>query len=451
MIYRRDPKDRRVLERLGIGYIASLLLHALLAILFFAPMLTSSQEGSTENVQGSTMVTLERRAPAAAAQPSAAPKEAAPVPHAPVAPQVHHAQPHPPAKQQPSDRRPELSKFAPTAPPQATPQPLVTVAPAPQPTTAVIETNPKEDQAAVPVSVPTAAAVAVTVKVPPTAAPSPVPTSAPSVAPSPKPPAPTAVPSARPTIAASVAPSALPSTAPAIARATALPTQSAAPGPLSSASPAPKAGAPSPGPKPAPPTIAKAGNAPSPGPKGESSPGPREGARPLASSAPRQPVTVPSTPTPAPQRTPRPTPASNAPDINAKLRGLLPSNAVNPTTKSYGARPDIAAHLEPTPPPAVAAQTKYLLQQPSGDERLMKMWVTSVNGEGLTRTCTGWLVRYPQPLRDHTVGGNIFNTGSQGGTLANGMSGLAPIVEGITTIGCATRNLTPYAQQTPTP
>ena len=92
---------------------------------------------------------------------------------------------------------------------------------------------------------------------------------------------------------------------------------------------------------------------------------------------------------------------NRAADINAKLRSLLPNNPVNPSSKQYA--PEISLHgsLEPTPPPAVLAQTKYLYRSgwspshPGASEARVEMWVTSIRKAGVTTMCTGWLVRYP--------------------------------------------------------
>ncbi len=56
----------------------------------------------------------------------------------------------------------------------------------------------------------------------------------------------------------------------------------------------------------------------------------------------------------------------------------------------------LPAALEPTPPPEVLAQTKYIYKSRGGSsEGQVVMWVTSTHKAGPTTMCTGWLVRYP--------------------------------------------------------
>ncbi|MDE2482639.1 MAG: hypothetical protein KGN02_10660, partial [bacterium] len=219
-MWRRDPRDRRYPERLAGSTLASLLFHALLAVLLFSVVINSAQEGATESVSGGTLVTIERRVPVVASVPVAA-HRAAPMPHAPRIAPAHHAPAAQPPHQAQPPQKPELSHIVPSAPPQASPLPQATVVPTAQPTAPLIETQPQPDLPAVPTSVPTAVAVAVTVKIPPTAAPSPVPTTVPSARPSPRPPVPTAAPTDRPHTPAPVATAApTASSAPQVARAT---------------------------------------------------------------------------------------------------------------------------------------------------------------------------------------------------------------------------------------
>ena len=141
-------------------------------------------------------------------------------------------------------------------------------------------------------------------------------------------------------------------------------------------------------------------------------------------------------------------------DINAKLRALLPHNAVNPTQMNVNERVALNASMEPTPPPEVLAQTKYILQQRgSGGDAAIKMWVTSVRHDGPAMVCEGWLLRYPrssqpgyaQGTMAHPVSGGIqiSTAGAPGGTLP-------PIVEEHASAVCTARELVPFAQQ-PTP
>ena len=70
MKFERDPRDRRYRERLAGSTLASLVLHALLAMLLVGLVMSSSQEGATENTEGGTVVTIERRTPAVASEAS---------------------------------------------------------------------------------------------------------------------------------------------------------------------------------------------------------------------------------------------------------------------------------------------------------------------------------------------------------------------------------------------
>lgn len=412
-MFKRDERDPRLRERLAGSTFISLALHVLFAALLFSVALSTAQEGASESVVGASIVTLEQRAPVVArAAPSAVP--AAPVPVAPkIAPKVQHppvvraaARPIPP-------RRHELSVLKPSASPNPTPVPQASPKPNPQPTTPVIEPNPSTEIAAVPTAVPTIAPQSIAVKLPPTAAPSPVPTARPTAAPTPKPAEPTAAPTAAP--------------------ATPSPVQSMVP----TASPKP-AGTPSPSPTQAP-VIAKltAGRAPTPGPAGTSSPGPRAAAAAGKKPGPQRPVTVAPTPSPAPTPHPLHTPArgSSGFDINAKLRALLPHNAVVPTEVSAPQHISLAGQLEPTPPPTVLAATKYLYRGSGGGDAL-KMWVTSTRRVGPLLFCDGWMLRYPPNVEpSHNV--TLFGAQRSGR--------LPPIVEARASVPCSARALEPFA------
>lgn len=154
---------------------------------------------------------------------------------------------------------------------------------------------------------------------------------------------------------------------------------------------------------------------------------------------------------------PKPTATPRAiPDINAKLRAMLPSGPVTPGSKQYAPQLSLHGRLEPTPPPEVLAKTKYLYEAPpGGSERRVVMWVTSIRKAGPTTICTGWLVRYPltgtapvPPVAQHVNDIPPANgtQASVGGAAGSGYG--APIVEGITTMACEGRRLVPYAGST---
>lgn len=443
----RDPKDRRYRERLAGSYTASIFVHAMLAALLFSMLSTSSQEGATESLQGGEVVTLEHRAPVV---PQTAPAQAAaPQPHAPIVAPVEHAPVTQPARQRPQQNLHELAKIVPSAPPNPRPIPQSSAQPNPQPTQEVYEPKPENQLPAVPTSVPSVVAVAVTIKVPPTAAPSPVPSAPPTAQPTPRPPAPTAQPTAKPATPAPPAPTA----AVAQVKATAAPQHSPIPGPVASASPAAKPGVPSPSPTTGSAVAKTSGTAPSPGPKGLGSPGPQPGNAGVSKPGPARPINVPSTPRPSIGTSGAGAGGHHGPSaeaLNAKLRALLPSGTpVTPQSREYRQTVSINGKLEPTPPPDVLAQTKYLYEDlGTGGERRIKMWVTSVHRSGPFTICDGWLLRYPEPTR---VGGNARPAiglrigGASSGSLAPFASGLAPIVEASASMDCSARHLVPFA------
>lgn len=453
----RDPRDRRYPERLAGSFLASLLIHAFLAALLFTVLVSSSQEGATENVQGGQVITIERLTPVVAANPPASVRAAPPVPHVTrIAPLQHAPLVAPQAQRLPTNRH-ELAVQAPTAPPNPRPIPQQTPQPNPQPTQNVFEVQPRNQVPAAPMTVPTPAPVAVATKPPPTTTPSPAPTVAPTVRPSPRPSVAAATPSPKPATPAPPVPKASPTAAPA-ARATASPNVTAAPAPRASAAPAEHPGVPSPSPTSTTAVASTAGTASSPGPKGQSSPGPRPGNGPKSKSAPARPVAI--RPTPVPARVtpaPKPQPSGN---LSAKLRSLLPNNPVNPSSKQYTPMLSLRGKLEPTPPPDVLARTKYMYDaKGTGNEERVKMWVTATRKAGPTTICTGWLVRYPQPERggyadppsNVPVGqpnGTQIAIGGAGAPhppLSPYDSGIAPIVEGMTSQPCDGRLLVPFA------
>ncbi len=446
-MWRRDPRDRRYPERLAGSTLTSLLIHALLAILLFAVVANTAFEGATESVTGGTLVTLERKVPAVAQVPTPV-RQAAPVPHASIAPVQHPPAAQPPRQKQPP-RRPELSHIVPSAPPQPSPLPQASIVPTALPTQPLIEPQPQRELPAVPTSVPTAAAVAVTVTIPPTAAPSPAPTAPPTAKPTPRPPAPTAAPTAKPQTpapAATVAPTAQPS--PQLARASAAPSASPAPAARVSAPPAPHPGVPSPTPTKGAAPAKSAGKAPRPGAKGHAKPGPHAGNARQAKPGPSRAINVP--PTPAPARNAKS--GGSGIDINARLRAMLPHGPVTPSEKSYH-EPISLGSINPTPPPAVVAETKYILEEAgSGGDARIKMWVTSVHREGPLLICDGWMLRFPRSSQPPMVQGTFTHplAGGIGITIGGNPGGVGkPIVEERASAVCTRRALAPFTPPQP--
>jgi hypothetical protein len=446
----RDPIDRYYRERLVGSTLASLILHALFALLFFSVLASSSQEGATEKAAGGEIVTVERRAPVTLANAPAAVEQAPPVPHVPRIAPIRHAPLVQPQAQRLPQNFHELAREVPSAPPNPRPIPQQTPQPNPQPTQNVYEVQPSNEVPAAPLSVPTVAPLAVSIKPLATAPPSPAPTAAPSLRPSPKPPAPTAAPSAKAATPAPVQPSAAPSAAAVAARASAAPSLSPAPALRASAPPAQTAGVPSPGPTNGPTITKTAGTAPSPGPKGVGSPGPRPGNAAQTKTAPARPIQV----RPTPKAPAASTPAPRASNLNAKLRALLPNNPVHPTSKQYGPNFSLEGRMEPTPPPDILAKTKYIYRSAGGgSEGRVIMWVTQTRKAGLVTLCTGWLVRYPLaetpptvPAVNHPGSIGSANGAQIGIGGARALPGLMPpIVDGIVTEACEERLLTPFA------
>ena len=441
----RYQHDRRYPERVAGSYLASVLMHVLLAALFFALVANSSQEGATESTPGGSLVTLETRSPVVAQVPAPAEK-AAPVPHAPRVAPIAHPPPIAAAHQPLPPQHRELSKIVPSAPPQASPLPQASLQPNPVPTTAVFEPHPKTELPAVPESVPTAASVVIAARIPPTMAPSPVPTSVPSAKPKPEPAAPTAPPSARPqTPAPSTATTMAPKAVTAQARATAAASASPAAIAKASAPPAAKPGVPSPSPTQGAAIAATHGAAPSPGPKGLGSPGPRPGTSSNQKPGPAKAINV------APTASPRPATGKKSPgiDLNARLRAMLPNNAVNPAQASYHGAISLNGSMEPTPPPAVLAMTKFIYtERGSGGDASVKMWVTGMHREGALLICEGWMVRYPRASQPGFMAGTVAHPVSGGinvgiGNLPGGVG--PPIVVAHATASCLRRWLVPFA------
>jgi hypothetical protein len=434
-MFERDPRDPRQRERLTGSTLASLIVHGVLAALLFSIATSSSREGASEIVEGGTLVTIEQRAPAIAAVAPA--QTAAPAPNVPrIAPIVHHARPVVAAHQPQPPVHHELSKFAPTAPPNPTPEPQASVQPNAQPTVAIAELHPQNDVAAVPSVMPSIPVQQVAVKPPPTVAPTIAPTVAPTIAPTA---APTIAPTATP-VPRTPAPSAPPTTKPATPAPTARPTAAptAAPTVVAVATPAPS---PAQGNAPTP--------APQPAPKGLQSPGPHTGSNGSAKIARAAPIEVRATPKPA-------SGGGNASvlggihnDINSLLAGMIPHNSVNPAASHQQYSVSLNGSMEPTPPPSVLAQTKYLFDEKGdGGDAEVKMWVTGTHREGPVLMCDGWLVRYPQSSQPATQVGTMAHP------IAGGIAvhvGDAPpgrgraIVEGESHIACSEHALTPFA------
>jgi hypothetical protein len=458
--FERDPKDRRYPERLAGSFLASLVFHALLALLLFSVLVSSSEQGATESVAGGEVVTIERTSPLAVTNQPATTRSSVPAPHVRVIAPLHHAPVAQPEAQRMPVNRHELAVPAPTAPPNPRPLPQQTPQPNPQPTQNVFETRPSNEIPAAPLSIPTVGPVSVAVKPPPTVQPSPAPTSAPSARPTARPIEPVVRATARPTPAPAL-PKALP-TATAAARATTAPSASPAPAVRASAPPAERAGVPNPSPTSTAAVARTPGRAPSPGPSGGASPGPHAGNAPKGPPAPERPVAI--RPTPAPRITPAPK-SRRGPDINAKLRAMIPNNPVHPTTKQYTMNYSLRGKIEPTPPPDVLAATKYMYDvQGTGHEARVKMWVTAARKAGPTTICTGWLVRYPEAIRggyaDPPGPANVQNqqhsapaNGTQIAIGGNGPAraplspfdaGIAPIVDGMVSQPCDGRRLVPF-------
>jgi hypothetical protein len=441
-MFQRDPRDRRYPERLTGSFLASLFIHALLAALLFSVLVSSSEQGASENVQGGEVITLSRTSPVVVANQPVSTQAVVPVPRVrEIAPLRHAALTAPQAQRLPQNRH-ELAKSAPTAPPNPQPIPQTSPQPNPQPTQNVFEVHPSNEVPAAPLSIPTVGPVAVALKAPPTAAPSPAPSSAPVASASPRPPAPKASPSARPATPAPAVPKAAP-TAASVAHATT----------------APVSGVPSPSPTSTAAVARTAGTAPKPAPSGGASPGPRTGNGPTSQNAPARPIEVRPIPTPSVRATRAPK-TQSAPNLNAKLRALLPNNPVNPSSKQYTPTYSLRGRLEPTPPPDVLERTKYIYEvHGTGNEARVKMWVLAARKAGPTTICTGWLVRYPQPIRGGYAGlpsdahagpanGTQITIGGGPGAhepLGPFEAGLAPIVDGIVSQPCDGRLLVPYA------
>lgn len=441
---RRDPIDQRRTRRLAGSYLASVILHALAALLLLSVATSSSEQFAPESVQGNQIVSVTTQT-IARPIPAVVPKAAPPVPHAPVLASPR-ARPQRAAKSHPRILH-ELAKFAPTAPPNPTPAPVASSVPNPQPTQETVVPTALPFAPAAPTSVPTAAAVAVAIKVPPTAVPSAAPTAAPTLAPTAKPrPIPTSMPTHAPSTPVPAQPTAAPATA--------------APVVVARVEPKPSPGQPSPGPTALPTANPQHGTAQTPGPKPAASAGPKGTSLAPKTQAAPKPVQVPATPAPA--RPPAKGPGKKPyPDINARLRSLIPTGPVTPTTGTYHADLSrMGGRLEPTPPPEVLAQTKYLFEESgknAGLEGRIKMYVTAVHKIGPVTMCTGWLLRYPRPDRQYgSIGdrqlatGRVDLSGAGFGSPRTDYT-VHPIIEQNVTYACSARSLTPFVAPSPSP
>ncbi len=393
---RRDPTDERMHRRLAVSYVISILLHALIALLFVTTASQMSEQSAPEATQGAPAVSVSHIRLSTRAKSTAVQKRAP----SPSAPRIAPPQAIPLiAGRPPVPTRRELAKIVPKAPPNPTPAPPAPLQRNPQRVQVAVGTPTPAPIPAVPISAPTPI---------PIIAPKPQfttqPTAAPSVAPTAHATlAPRATASPMPLKSPVVATRAVPTHAPTPATAAATPAAAASAAARVAASPAARQ---TPGvPRPAPSGIAspsaQRGNAPSPGPKAAASAGPGAVPRAGAKPQPPRPINLPPTPSPSPRPTAKP--AKLPPqkekayaDLNARLRKLLPNNAVKPTTKHFTTGPEAMRPAEPTPPPDVLAKTKYIYRSASHRaEDRFTMWVTSLKKLGFLTVCHGWLVRYP--------------------------------------------------------
>jgi hypothetical protein len=187
------------------------------------------------------------------------------------------------------------------------------------------------------------------------------------------------------------------------------------------------------------------------------SPGPHKGTSTATRPGPARPIQV--EPNSGNGRNPNAGNKTNAAGLNAKLRALLPTGTVVPTSKQY-AQGYLGIHrdLEPTPPPDVLAKTKYIYESEDtsgSNERKVKMWVTSIKRIGPLIFCTGWLARFPAPPPQPTAQGpgtsgvpNLLQI-LIGGTpprtvLSTGSAGQDPIIEPHVTYVCPSHSLQPF-------
>ena len=347
MKFRRDPRDRRYPERLTGSFLASLLIHALFAALLFTVLVSSSEQGANENLQGGEVVTVSRTSPVVVANQPAATHAAVPVPHVRVIAPLQHAPLAVPQTQRQPTNRHELAKTAPSAPPNPQPIPQTTPQPNPEPTQnifrdkAVQRSSGSSDQRADGragsgrrEAASDHGSVAFTLDR-----------------------------AGRASVAASARADRPPErqagdSGPGAAEGVAKPGgrrprqhRSRSAGCRAQAQRAPR------------PLRTRLGRhrsrrraAPPPRPDHAKAPGRRV----------RTPRTVRSpcgpTASPGPRPTAAPKKQQNAPNINAKLRSLLPNNPVHPSVGTYTPSYSLRGRLEPTPPPDVLAKTQYMYE-----------------------------------------------------------------------------------------
>lgn len=430
-MFRRDPTDERSRQRLAGCTLASLLLHLLASAFLVSVAVASSQESAPEEIEGGQVITISQVASATAQPAPAQPEQVRPS----AAPLAHQAAVIHPAYR-PIRALHELTHVVPSASPNPTPVPQTTPIPQPLPTQAVAAVQPSQ--------APT-----------PTLSPKPAPTASPTAAPTPKVVTtvlPTRVPTERPKAVATVVPTVAP-------KRTATPLKAPTTAPISTLAPRTVAQVVSP--RPSLPPTERAG-VPSPQPRiatatavGRTQPGSQNAGLGKAHARPK-PVSVPATPSPRPTARPQPRSTRNPySGLNARLNAMLPHEAVHPHAYQYTGSVSLSGRLEPTPPPAVLAETKYLYDGSVGGGDRMKMWVTALQHRGPFLMCTGWMVRFPRTPGTDTLSPSIAApaNGIQIGTtrqVPSGFSaGMEPIVVGMGTMECTQRGLTPYAPGRP--
>ncbi|MFN2528568.1 MAG: hypothetical protein ABR584_07615 [Candidatus Baltobacteraceae bacterium] len=443
----KDPTDQRLRERTTASFAVSLIVHALVALLFFALVTSSSQQSSPESSEGSPVVI------ASHVRVSQRTKSVPPVVKLPLthAPRIGKPLARPVlAGHKPAFSRRELSKQNPSAPPDPTPVPPAPLSPNPQPTQVAVVARPAPVQyPAVPVNIPTAAPVVAQRALTPEPSLAP-PTTAPTSKPSPAPVAPATAKPVKVTPQPTAAPTRVPATA--------------APREPVQASPAPQKtaeGVPSPRPTGVPTTSPQRGVSPTAGPKALASPGRAPQAPVKSRPAPPKPIALPP-PTPTPAPTPRPRPTKTVPpkkqqaysDLNARLRGMLPSGPVTPTTTRFSPGASGAYFGDPTPPPQVLAVTKFtyvagphkhMFGNAQNDR--MIMYVKSTRRIGPATLCTGWLLIFPSPQASYGQI-NMQNGKLQTNPAPRPDNNIQPEIQESATIDCPAGQLQPYRPRT---
>ncbi|MDP9018982.1 MAG: hypothetical protein M3N19_11780, partial [Candidatus Eremiobacteraeota bacterium] len=171
---RRDSTDEWLRRRTTAGFIGSLIIHALAALLFFSVLTASSEQSSPESIEGSPVLTVSH------VQVSTRTKSVPPVVHPPLthAPVIAKPQARPVLaghRAVPTHR--ELAKEDKKAPPNPTPAPVAPFSPNPQQTQVAVATPAPARIAAVPIDVPSAPPIVAQKAI------SPQPTAAPATAP----------------------------------------------------------------------------------------------------------------------------------------------------------------------------------------------------------------------------------------------------------------------------